>query len=1088
MISDQIVITLREAGASRVSDALGRVGSAQQDVKAKTEGAGKAYAAALRDLQRAAAQQEKLERSIARSQGAAEKAQLGASRRIVDGIKKDQDRRLAAVASATKAREAAERARIRESVAGVQAQAQGERRLTAFIREGERAAKAAGSGRAASARRVVTGLHSVMAVAQMSAQAIMGMAQSIAGLAQEGAKLKGIEASFAAMGGTAAQMQQMRDATGGLISDADLQKASNMANLFGITGQNFDDLTQFAIGASMATGESMGKMLSDTMTATARGSVMILDNMGVQMGSLEAIHKKYAQNAGVSVESLTDKQKQQAFINATLEKGTKQLALAERAKNNEMAKSVATFENVSNELKKMVAETVMGSGVLEMLPPIVAMIGEAMVFIRPLLQMAIQHFASLAPPIMATIEALMPLLAVTTQMTPVVSGLVSALAAVVQVVAPIVAVIMQLVNLAMLPLILTIEGLLASLASAADALGMDGIGASLASASKGFGDARRNIMSFGVAQTEAQAQTEAATVAIAAQTAGVTASGGALDEQIKKLDDFIGKQKLAQTGTGELADAMRAGLAPAHEASSQLELHEEALKRYEGAMKAGGAAMDDLRGVYKNYAASFDDISKSTDEADLKSRLMQRALSATGGDAQKAAALLHEYSATVMASTQAMSHLDVRAQAMGQALKNAAEEGIGALADMAIEKAIEDAAKKDKKHGKGSGDARRKLILEAELIGMTEVERRVRSVTTQLAKDMDTAGKSIKAQLAAQMIADDQLVSLAAGSFALAGEVFGAAIGRGIDSKLDEWEQNKLEARAVSIGETMRELFALTQAGVSAGVADLGELALASADSLDSMGTRARAVFSIMIPEALAGMGPAVEQTRAQFDALASQFDGENPDGYHARLLQFATATETIGVAVADNFDVISDSLFDLGAAFAAMGDDAVSSADATAAAFSALSGAAGGAINIGRAAAGAIIQDKKKLAKIYGIFEIAEAIRSAASLDFLGAALHGIAAVKYFAVSGGGAGAPRASKSSSASNRQSQRTQLGGGTAMIDRRSQAPQQINQYFFSALDSTPPGDAVMRAINKSSKSRSGQRIRSSAVGSDNVTGL
>jgi hypothetical protein len=68
-------------------------------------------------------------------------------------------------------------------------------------------------------------------------------ARALSDMAKEGAKLQTLDAAFKALGGNAKSLQELRDLTGGLVSDEDLQQASNLAKLFKLPAEEIPKLS-----------------------------------------------------------------------------------------------------------------------------------------------------------------------------------------------------------------------------------------------------------------------------------------------------------------------------------------------------------------------------------------------------------------------------------------------------------------------------------------------------------------------------------------------------------------------------------------------------------------------------------------------------------------------------------------------------------------------------------------------------------------------------------------------------------------------------------------------------------------------------
>lgn len=382
--------------------------------------------------------------------------------------------------------------------------------------------------------------------------------------------------------------------------------------------------------------------------------------------------------------------------------------------------------------------------------------------------------------------------------------------------------------------------------------------------------------------------------------------------------------------------------------------------------------------------------------------------------------------------------------------------------------------KKPDKDAAKRAEARRELIYEASLIGMTEVQREVADINKQLTDNLKTAGKNAEAITAAHQIAASQVAPLLAREFAIAGEISAQRFAEKFDNTLSEWA----DRRASSL---MRQIFSVDaiQGAIAEGMAGLDAGASFLGENFFTDSQMALAVFAEVIPNALAPLSEKIAATRTEFDALLGAFDGEATSGAMAGMLAFADGIEVMSMAVSDNLGTIGSSFREMAEA-AKLGD----TTEATEKSFAALGKATQGAVAIGKAGANHFIKDKKKLAGVLGGFEIAEALGAAARLDFLGAAAHTLASIKYFAVAGGGAGAQTGSTTRQRAQRQ--RTQLTrGNDAVLDRRNTGPSQVNNYFFSMLDQRAPGEAVMDALGRAAQNGSRAGIPGRLVSDGNI---
>ena len=174
-------------------------------------------------------------------------------------------------------------------------------------------------------------------------------AQKAYQLSATSAKAKDAIAVFEAAGGSIAKLRQQ---TRGLVSDATLARNANLARTMGIDADQFAKLANIANAAAKSTGESSEFMLESIVKGTARSSKLLLDNLGILV-SVGSANEAYAEKMGKTVETLTDYDKKQAFINATLEAGVSVLDdVAAAGANSAEAfdRAEAKFENAANAL------------------------------------------------------------------------------------------------------------------------------------------------------------------------------------------------------------------------------------------------------------------------------------------------------------------------------------------------------------------------------------------------------------------------------------------------------------------------------------------------------------------------------------------------------------------------------------------------------------------------------------------------------------------------------------------------------------------------------------------------------------------
>lgn len=151
-----------------------------------------------------------------------------------------------------------------------------------------------------------------------------------------------------------------REATMGLVSDYDLTVAANKAMQLGVvkTGEEFARLTQTAAKLGMAMGQDASKSVDDLTTALGRGSVEILDNLGIQL-KLSDAHEAYAQRLGKTADQLDEVEKKQAFLTIGLEKAQEAADKSNVSLDNQAVKIAALsarWQNFTDQVSGVVVD------------------------------------------------------------------------------------------------------------------------------------------------------------------------------------------------------------------------------------------------------------------------------------------------------------------------------------------------------------------------------------------------------------------------------------------------------------------------------------------------------------------------------------------------------------------------------------------------------------------------------------------------------------------------------------------------------------------------------------------------------------
>jgi hypothetical protein len=158
---------------------------------------------------------------------------------------------------------------------------------------------------------------------------------------------------FEATGGS---IEKLRKQTKGMVDDATLAKNANLARVMNINQEEFGRLANMARAAAKATGESVDFMLESIVKGTARGSKLLLDNLGILIDVRRA-NQKYVNQLNeenktrkITIRDLTDEQKKRAFKLEVLENErllTDAVALAGANSSDVYDQAEASMRNLS---------------------------------------------------------------------------------------------------------------------------------------------------------------------------------------------------------------------------------------------------------------------------------------------------------------------------------------------------------------------------------------------------------------------------------------------------------------------------------------------------------------------------------------------------------------------------------------------------------------------------------------------------------------------------------------------------------------------------------------------------------------------
>mgnify|MGYP003627298176 CR=1 FL=1 len=147
---------------------------------------------------------------------------------------------------------------------------------------------------------------------------------------KEAGKVQEMERAFTNLSGGAENasiaVDKLGSATNGTMSKFDLFQQANNAMILGVS-KNSDEMAHM-FDVAQRLGAALGKdtkhSVESLITGIGRQSRLMLDNIGIIVKADEA-YQSYADKLGTSADKLSDSEKKQAFLNATMEAAEKKL-------------------------------------------------------------------------------------------------------------------------------------------------------------------------------------------------------------------------------------------------------------------------------------------------------------------------------------------------------------------------------------------------------------------------------------------------------------------------------------------------------------------------------------------------------------------------------------------------------------------------------------------------------------------------------------------------------------------------------------------------------------------------------------------
>lgn len=179
------------------------------------------------------------------------------------------------------------------------------------------------------------------------------------GALQRASALEQLEQGLIAVGNAAGQnlpyvAQEIQNITGSAVTLQESMEGTALAMSAGFGIDQLKELTKVARGASIALGRNMGDALTRLVKGTAKLEPEILDELGI-MVRLDKASQDYAASLGKTVTQLTRFEKQQAFLNATIDQGQKKFSVVlDSIDPDPYSKLSAAFLDLTKELTTLI--------------------------------------------------------------------------------------------------------------------------------------------------------------------------------------------------------------------------------------------------------------------------------------------------------------------------------------------------------------------------------------------------------------------------------------------------------------------------------------------------------------------------------------------------------------------------------------------------------------------------------------------------------------------------------------------------------------------------------------------------------------
>jgi hypothetical protein len=198
------------------------------------------------------------------------------------------------------------------------------------------------------------------------AQELGQLVKAAGELAKTGAQLSDLERAFEGLGGTAEDMDKLRDAFANAVSDRTILRMANTAASLGITTESFEKLGRVAVQQAKITGESVDFLLESLVTGVARESPRRIDNAGIVIANSAERMRLELEKLGVSADEATAAMRKTALANLIAEEAAALSAAGGfKSLGAEVASIGVQLENMKDRAAQGFAEFLESEGILD---------------------------------------------------------------------------------------------------------------------------------------------------------------------------------------------------------------------------------------------------------------------------------------------------------------------------------------------------------------------------------------------------------------------------------------------------------------------------------------------------------------------------------------------------------------------------------------------------------------------------------------------------------------------------------------------------------------------------------------------------